>query len=97
VFGDKRASDFPDVPASKELGYDIGLPQFRSIVVHGKTDPKIIQALSDAFGKVAQSAEYKAFLKEQFAAEDSYMPADQARTFIRGELETMKKLAGAKK
>jgi tripartite-type tricarboxylate transporter receptor subunit TctC len=97
VFGDKRAADFPNVPASKELGYDIGLPQFRSVVVHGKTDPKTIKALSDAFGKVAQTAEYKEFLKEQFAAEDSYMPADQARKFMRGELETMKKLAGTKK
>lgn len=96
VFGDKRSSEFPDVPASKELGYDIGLPQFRAIVVHGKTDPKIIKTLSDAFAKVAATPEYKAFLKEQMAAEDSHMPAEAAAKFMRAELETMKKLAKAK-
>lgn len=96
VFGDKRSSEFPDVPASKEVGYDIGLPQFRSIVVHGKTDPKIIKVLSDAFAKVAATPEYKAFLKDQMAAEDSHMPADAAAKFMRGELETMKKLAKPK-
>lgn len=96
VFGDKRSSEFPDVPASKEVGFDIGLPQFRSIVVHGKTDPKIIKVLSDAFQKVAATPEYKSFLKDQMAAEDSHMPADAAAKFMRGELETMKKLAKPK-
>ncbi len=97
VFGGKRASQFPDVPASQELGYDIGLPQFRSVVIHGKTDPKIVKALSDAFQKVAATPEYKAFLKDQMAAEDSHMPAAAAAKFMRAELETMKKLAAPKK
>jgi tripartite-type tricarboxylate transporter receptor subunit TctC len=95
IFGDKRAPEFKDVPSSKEAGYDIGLPQFRSVVVRAGTDPKIVQTLSDAFGKVAATAEYKAFLKEQIADAESYMDSKRAAAFIRSELETMKKLAAS--
>jgi tripartite-type tricarboxylate transporter receptor subunit TctC len=96
VFGNKRFPAFKDVPSSKELGYDIGLPQFRAVVVKAGTDPKIIRTLSDAFKKVAATAEYKAFLKEQYASEDSHLDAYQTKVFLKAELETMKKL-GAKK
>lgn len=96
IFGDQRAPEFKDVPSSKEAGYDIGLPQFRSVVVRAGTDPKIVKTLSDAFGKIAATPEYKAFLKEQYAAEDSYMDSEKVAAFIGGELATMKKLVAAK-
>lgn len=96
VFGSKRTEFYKDVPCSKELGYDIGLPQFRSIVVKAGTDPAKVKVLSDAFGKVAQTPEYKAFLKEQFSAEDSHMDAEGTARFIKAELETMKATWAAK-
>ncbi|HLQ25186.1 MAG TPA: tripartite tricarboxylate transporter substrate binding protein [Acidiferrobacterales bacterium] len=97
VFGNKRFPAFKNVPSSKELGYDIGLPQFRAVVVKAGTDPRIIRILSDAFKKVAATAEYKVFLKEQYASEDSHLDAYQTNLFLRGELETMKKLWAKKK
>src|SRR5215211_5797955 len=33
VFSEKRFNAFPDVPASKELGYDITLPQRRAVIM----------------------------------------------------------------
>lgn len=97
VFGNQRLPAFKDVPCSKELGFDIGLPQFRSIIVKAGTDPKKIKVLSDAFGKVAATAEYKAFLEEQYATADSYMNHEAATKFILSELAAMKKTWGAKK
>jgi tripartite-type tricarboxylate transporter receptor subunit TctC len=97
VFGPERFPAFKDVPCSKELGYDIGLPQFRSIVVKGGTDPEKVKILSDAFKKAAETPEYKAFLEEQYATADSYMNAEETAKFIKSELDTMNATWGTKK
>jgi tripartite-type tricarboxylate transporter receptor subunit TctC len=76
VFSDKRFSVFPDVPASKELGYDITLPQRRAVIMKAGTDPQKVRVIADALAKVAASPEYKAYLKEQYATEDSYFGSE---------------------
>lgn len=96
TFGYKRFDAFKDVPCSKELGYDIGLPQFRSIVVKAGTDAAKVNVLSDAFARAAATPEYKAFLKEQFATEDSHLDAGGTAKFIQTELEAMKATWAAK-
>ncbi len=90
VFGTKRLPAFADVPCSYELGYRIALPQFRSFVVKGGTPPARIKALSDAMAKVAANPEYKEFLENQYAAKDSYIPADKAEAYFRTQLADMK-------
>jgi tripartite-type tricarboxylate transporter receptor subunit TctC len=49
--------------------------------------------LSDALAKVAASAEYKAYLKEQYAADDSYFAAQDAAKIMEEELEQMRRMA----
>jgi tripartite-type tricarboxylate transporter receptor subunit TctC len=93
IFSDKRFSVFPEVPASKELGYDITLPQRRAVIVKAGTDAAKIKVLSDALAKVAASAEYKAYLKEQYAADDSYFAAQDAAKIMEEELDQMKRIA----
>ena len=97
MFGSQRFAAFKDVPCSKELGYDVGLPQFRAIIAKAGTDPNRIKVLSDAFGKVAATPEYKAFLEEQYATPDSYMNHEECTKFIHAELDMMNKTWGAKK
>jgi tripartite-type tricarboxylate transporter receptor subunit TctC len=84
---------FPDVPASKELGYDIYLPQFRSLIVRAGTDPAKVKVLTDAIAKAAADPEYYAYLKQQWALRDSYVPGRDAQNFLDGELAAMKKVA----
>lgn len=93
VFGKERYPAFKDVPSSQELGYDIALPQFRSIVVRAGTPPERIKALSAALSKVAASGEYKTFLQSQFASADSFMDVSQAPVFVQAQLDDMKKAA----
>ncbi len=81
---------FANVPVSKELGYDVTLPQFRAIVVKAGTDPARVKILADALAKVAQSGEFKAYLDQQYADPDSYVPADKARPFMDSWLEQAK-------
>ena len=90
MFGKERLPAFKDVPTSHELGYDIALPQFRSFVVKAGTPADRVKMLSDAMAKVAAEPEYKKFLEEQFAAKDSFIPADKAEAFLQAQLADMK-------
>lgn len=83
---------FANVPASKELGYDVTLPQFRAIVVKAGTDPAQVKILATEIAKVAQSTEFKAYLDQQYADPDSYVPMDKARTFMDSWLQEAKKI-----
>jgi tripartite-type tricarboxylate transporter receptor subunit TctC len=96
MFGDKRMAEFPNVPASGELGFTVSLPQFRAIVVRSATPKENIKTMSDALAKIAASDEYKAFLKESLADPDSFMPADKSADFLKKQLDDMKKaIAGS--
>jgi putative tricarboxylic transport membrane protein len=82
---------FKNVPIGKEFGYDITLPQFRSIVVKAGTPPDRVKLLADELRKVAQTAEYKAYLKNQYADPNSYVPMAGARKFMDAWLSEAKK------
>jgi tripartite-type tricarboxylate transporter receptor subunit TctC len=94
VFGRERFAAFKDVPSSHELGLEVSLPQFRSLVLKAGTPPGRVRLLSDALAKVAASAEYKEFLESQYATADSFMDAAQAGPFLKAQLEEMKSAGG---
>jgi len=91
MFGDKRMAEFPDIPASGELGYKVSLPQFRSIVVRNGTPGDAVKFLSEALTKIATTDEYKTFLKDSYADPNSFLPAEKCKDFLAQQLEDMKK------
>lgn len=91
-FSSRRIPEFRDVPAAKELGYDFAIPQFRAVVVKAGTDPDKLAKLSDALGRIAASPEFKAYLKQQYASEDSYLPGPRALEYMQKELDEMKQV-----
>ncbi len=95
IFGQERFEPFPDVPSSYELGYEIALPQFRSIVVRSGTPPERIEALSSALAEVAAAEEFKQFLEMQYADPNSFLTGKDAVQFVEQQLEDMKAVAGA--
>jgi tripartite-type tricarboxylate transporter receptor subunit TctC len=64
IFAERRHPAFPDVPASKELGLDITLPQFRGVVARKGTPPDRVKGLADAFQKAMQTPAWKKFAEE---------------------------------
>lgn len=92
LFAKNRDPSFPDVPTSVELGHKVTLPQFRAIVIKSGTDPKIVKILADALAEAARDPEYVAYLKEQYAAPDSFVAAGDTRAFLDNELKSMKQL-----
>ena len=95
VLGNARIPEFKDVPTSKELGFDVSLPQFRAIVVKAGTEPARVKAIADALQRVYADKEYVDFLKQSLAAEDSFVSADKAAAFMQGEFEGVKKVQAA--
>jgi tripartite-type tricarboxylate transporter receptor subunit TctC len=93
LFADRRDENFKDVPTSVEIGDKVTLPQFRSIVVRGGTDPKFVKVLSDALAEAAADPEYVAYLKEQYADPKSFVPASGAGAFFAREMSAMRALA----
>jgi len=91
MFGEKRMAEFPDVPASAELGFKVSLPQFRAIVVRSGTPAGSIKTMSDALTKIAATDEFKTFLKDSYADPASFLPADKCADFLKQQLEDMKK------
>jgi len=94
-FSKKRLAEFPAIPTSKELGYDITLPQRRAILVKAGTDPAKVALLSEAISKAVATPEYKAFLKESVAIPDSYLPTKATVDVMHSDLQNMEKIVRA--
>ncbi len=91
IFAQKRHSAFPDIPCSVELGYEITLPQWRSIIAKKGVPMDRIKILSEAFKKAVETREWKKFAEEQYLDRESYMGPDKFGTWVAGELETSRK------
>lgn len=77
AFSPQRQPYFPDVICTKELGYEVYLGQFRSVVMKKGVPADRIKILADALKKAVETPEWKEFNKAQFADPNSYMgPAD---------------------
>jgi tripartite-type tricarboxylate transporter receptor subunit TctC len=96
IFADARFPTYQDVPTGKEVGHTIIINQFRSIALKAGTDPARVKAVSDALAKIAATADYRTWLKEQYAEEDSFIPAAGAVAFMKKEMDTIRKYAPKK-
>ncbi|MBX9591607.1 MAG: tripartite tricarboxylate transporter substrate binding protein [Hyphomonadaceae bacterium] len=92
LFADKRDPNFPDVPTSVELGHRVTLPQFRAIVIKAGTDRNVVKRLADALADAARDPEYAAYLKDQYADANSFVPGSATAAFLANELKAMKQL-----
>ena len=90
---EQRFPLFKDVPTAKELGYNIWTPQIRWIFMRAGTDPARVQVIANALAKMAASDEYKTYLKNEWAAPDSFVPAKDARAYIQKTLDNVRKEA----
>jgi tripartite-type tricarboxylate transporter receptor subunit TctC len=87
---------FADVPVSAELGYEILLPQMRAIIARSSADPKRIATLAGALDRFAQTPEFAAYLRDQYALADSYIPQREAQKFLEGELVAVRRFVNVK-
>jgi len=86
-FADQPQTGYADIPLAKDSGFPIVISQFRAIVVRAGTDPKHVATLAAAIEKVARSDDFKQYLTDELAFADSYIPADKAAAFLKGEID----------
>lgn len=91
-FADKRIDGFPDIPASKELGYRIDITHFRSIAVKAGTQPAVYDALLGATNAISDTPEYKKMLEAQTALPDSYIPGPKAQDYVEAWVSAVRSL-----
>lgn len=89
IFAEKRHPAFSDVPASKELGLEIFLPQFRGIVAKKGTPPERIQVLGEAFKKAVETSGWKKFAEEWYIRPDSFMGPERFGPWVASEATTL--------
>lgn len=92
LFAERRDPRFKTAPTSLELGYKIKLPQFRMLVAKAGADSAAMAKLGGALAEAAASPEYAAHLMEQYADEKSFLPGDEALTFLESELSALNAL-----
>jgi tripartite-type tricarboxylate transporter receptor subunit TctC len=95
IFANERVPEFKDIPVSKELGYNVTLPQFRAIIVKAGTPPDRVKLLADAIAKAAATPEYKAFLKESYADPNSYLGPAEAEKYLKHEMDALAALVAS--
>ena len=91
VFNERRVPQFPDIPCSRERGFEIFLPEYRGVVAKAGTPEADIKVLSDAFGAITKTPEWQKFAKQQLLAPDSYAPAGEFKTFLAEETVNLAK------
>ena len=92
----ERLPEFPQTPTSKELGYDITLPQRRALIIKAGTDPARVAVLSEALSRAVATARYKAYLKDSYASEASYVPTRETLPLMRRDLDDMQRIVPRK-
>jgi tripartite-type tricarboxylate transporter receptor subunit TctC len=89
IFAAKRHPAFAEVPASKELGIDITLPQFRGIVAKQGTPADRVKILADAVRQAMDTAQWRKFAEEWHFAPDSYQGPQDFTRWVAGEVATL--------
>jgi tripartite-type tricarboxylate transporter receptor subunit TctC len=89
IFATERHPAFPDVPASKELGLEIYLPQFRGVVARKGTPADRVGKLADAFRQAMDTPQWKKFAEEWYMRPDSYLGPDRFRAWVDGEAQAL--------
>jgi tripartite-type tricarboxylate transporter receptor subunit TctC len=73
LFSQKRSKFFPDVPTTYELGYKIGFPNWRGVVVKSGTPAEVVKSLEDALKKMTETPEWQKYLVDEMAEPDSFL------------------------
>jgi putative tricarboxylic transport membrane protein len=63
VMAKERLADYPDVPTTFELGYDVATSTTRGYAVRAGTPPERVAALSEALTKAMQHETFASYLK----------------------------------
>ncbi len=93
LVNEKHLPEYPDVPTMAEVGYPgVGTMAWQAIFVPGGTPKEVVDTLNKAILDALDAPAVKdAFAKQGFNIVPT-KSSDEARTWLRGEMETWKKI-----
>lgn len=88
----EKVHPFKDVPISKELGMNLVLDQYRTLMAKAGTPPERLKVLRDETAKAGASEEFKKFLEEAWADPNSVIVGDAATAYIAEQVNSLKSI-----
>ncbi|MES9997082.1 tripartite tricarboxylate transporter substrate-binding protein [Desulfovibrio aminophilus] len=97
VLADARVAGFPDLPCTKEKGWNVNIGIWRGVLVKKGTNPEIVKILAEALVKASQDPAYQKIVRESYLdLRPGYLNSGEFHTFLDSEIKqfsaTMKKL-----
>lgn len=89
---DKKVKPFESVTTTKEIGMNLVLDQFRTIVAKAGIPADRLKLLTEKVADAGKDPEFQKFLDEQWADPASVITGPQARAYIEKEVAALKKL-----
>ena len=88
----EKVEPFTDVPITKDLGMDLVLDQFRTVMIKAGTPPDRLKLLRDRVAKVGASKEYSTFLAQWWADPNSVIVGEKAMAYVADQITSLKKI-----
>ena len=88
----QKVHPFTDVPTTKDLGMDLVLDQFRTLMAKAGTPPERLKLLQEQTAKVGASKDYAAFLEEAWADPKSLIVGDEAKAYVAEQIKSLKSI-----
>jgi putative tricarboxylic transport membrane protein len=93
VFMEEKLKEFPDVPSSTELGFDVTLGIWRGLLCKKGTPPEIVKYLHDIFKASAENSIYQAIEKQRYLhLRPGYMGSEDFDKLIKKEVSIYSKV-----
>src|SRR5690625_4913222 len=87
-FNDERLEDFPDVPTSVEMGWDITNGVERGFLIHKDTPQEIVDILEAAMKEAKDTPEYKEYEKKSFLhLREGWLGSEDYTEKLRNDIE----------
>jgi tripartite-type tricarboxylate transporter receptor subunit TctC len=88
----EKVEPFADTPTTKDLGIDLVLDQFRTVVARAGTPPDRLKLLQERVAKVGDGNDYAAFLAGGWADPKSVIVGDKAKAYIEDQITALRKI-----
>jgi tripartite-type tricarboxylate transporter receptor subunit TctC len=88
----QKIAPFTDVPTTKDLGMNLVLDQFRTVMAKAGTPPERLKLLQEMTLKASASKEYATFLQDAWADPNSVIVGDKAMAYIDEQIKAIKNI-----
>jgi tripartite-type tricarboxylate transporter receptor subunit TctC len=86
----EKVEPFTDIPITKELGMNLVLDQYRTLMAKAGTPPERLKLLREKVAKAGASPEYKKFLAEAWADPKSVIAGDPGMAYVADQIKILK-------